>query len=89
MSIRHTGVSPATRKHLQLIEFIWHEPPQSAILFNDMLRPAGTTTAFSSQNGSTRLIQSIRERHRSFGIRVFISVASGSLLLFTTLKVFP
>ena len=24
MSIRHTGVSPATRKHLQLIEFIWH-----------------------------------------------------------------
>lgn len=91
MAIGHAGVGPALRESLELIELVGDKTTETTVgALDDMLKTAGSRTAFARENRAARFVDGVREAHGSLGIRVRKArLLIGALFTLTALEVAP
>lgn len=91
MTIGHTGIGPALRETLELIELVGDKSTETTVwALNNMLKAAGSRATFARENRTARFVDGVREAHGSLGIRVRKArLFVGALLALAALKVAP
>ena len=91
MAIGHAGIGPALWESLELIELVGDKTTETTVgALDDMLKTAGSRTAFARENRAARFVDGVREAHGSLGIRVRKArLLIGALFTLTALEVAP
>lgn len=91
MTIGHTGIGPALRETLELIELVGDKSTETTVwALNNMLKTAGSRATFARENRTARFVDGVREAHGSLGIRVRKArLLVGALFALAALEVAP
>lgn len=91
MAIGHAGIGPALWESLELIELVGDKTTETTVgALDDMLKTAGSRTAFAREDRAARFVDGVREAHGSLGIRVRKArLLIGALFTLTALEVAP